>query len=542
MPTKIYIRRGTDAERQSTILDEGEPGYTTDTKKFWIGDGVTSGGISVGGSGIGIDSLNALVGDVTIVGGQGIAVTVSGQSLVVDEEAGGLDVDSINELTGVITISGTGFVTITLSGQDILVDGTAAFLNLSDTPSSYSGQGGKIVLVKETEDGLEFGTSASGLVTSLNELSQDIVISGVGATVITVSGQHILIQGGGGSFTDLDDVPSDFAGYEGNIVVVNEGGSALEFLKSFNLRHDLDNEGYAGIATSGIAGETLSFGDVVQYVDSKWSKTDNSAESTSIGQLGMVVQSGAVDDSINLLLIGYARNDNWSYAVTTSGLWLTVSGMMTNAIPDTINSIVRHVGYAKEEGLVWFNPDDMYIELLGSPSGYTTFEALEDTPDSYVGNEKKLVAVNAGGTALEFATSFVMTNSLSGDETYAGVVTSGIASEVLAFGDVAMYNNDSKWIKANKSEENKVDGQIGVVVASGAADDDIMLLLMGYARDNNWSNITASSMYVGTSGALTQTLPTASGDFVRVLGYAISANIIFFNPDNNIIELGTPGT
>jgi len=540
MPTKIYIRRGTDTERQTTILDEGEPGYTTDTKKLYIGDGVTSGGIFVGGSGIGIDSLNSLIGDVTVVGGQGIVVSVSGQSLVVDEEAGGLDVDSINGLTGVVTISGTGLVTVTLSGQDILVGATASFLDLTDSPSSYSGEGGKIVIVKATEDGLEFGTSASGLVSSVNTLNQDITISGIGATVVSISGQYILIQGGGGSFTDLDDAPSDYAGYGNHILAVNAGESALEFVKAVTLRHDLSNEDYSGIVTSGIAGQTLLFGDVVQYTSGKWSRTDNTAESTSIGQLGLVVQSGSLDDDITLLLIGYARDDTWSYNATTSGLWLSTTGAMTETIPDTLNSIVRHVGYAKSTGVIWFNPDDMYIELLDTPSGYTQFTVLEDTPDSYAGQENKIVSVNAGGTALEFATSFIMTNSLSGDETYAGIVTSGVASETLAFGDLAMYNNDSKWIKADKSEETKVDGQIGVVVVSGATDESISLLLMGYARDNDWSYVTASSVYVGTSGVMSQTLPTTSGDFVRTVGYAISPNIIFFNPDNNIIELGTP--
>lgn len=540
MPTKIYIRRGTDTERQTTILDEGEPGYTTDTKKLYIGDGVTSGGIFVGGSGIGIDSLNSLIGDVTVVGGQGIVVSVSGQSLVVDEEAGGLDVDSINGLTGVVTISGTGLVTVTLSGQDILVGATASFLDLTDSPSSYSGEGGKIVIVKATEDGLEFGTSASGLVSSVNTLNQDITISGIGATVVSISGQYILIQGGGGSFTDLDDAPSDYAGYGNHILAVNAGENALEFVKAVTLRHDLSNEDYSGIVTSGIAGQTLLFGDVVQYTSGKWSRTDNTAESTSIGQLGLVVQSGSLDDDITLLLIGYARDDTWSYNATTSGLWLSTTGAMTETIPDTLNSIVRHVGYAKSTGVIWFNPDDMYIELLDTPSGYTQFTVLEDTPDSYAGQENKIVSVNAGGTALEFATSFIMTNSLSGDETYAGIVTSGVASETLAFGDLAMYNNDSKWIKADKSEETKVDGQIGVVVVSGATDESISLLLMGYARDNDWSYVTASSVYVGTSGVMSQTLPTTSGDFVRTVGYAISPNIIFFNPDNNIIELGTP--
>ena len=41
------IRRGTNAERQAYTPAIGEPIWTTDTKKLWIGDGITAGGIAV---------------------------------------------------------------------------------------------------------------------------------------------------------------------------------------------------------------------------------------------------------------------------------------------------------------------------------------------------------------------------------------------------------------------------------------------------------------------------------------------------------------
>jgi len=41
---KLKIRRGTEAQRTSVILEQGELGYTTDNKRIWVGDGFTSGG------------------------------------------------------------------------------------------------------------------------------------------------------------------------------------------------------------------------------------------------------------------------------------------------------------------------------------------------------------------------------------------------------------------------------------------------------------------------------------------------------------------
>lgn len=47
---KLLVRRGLDADRRNVVLEEGELGYTTDTKKLYVGDGQTFGGQSVGGN------------------------------------------------------------------------------------------------------------------------------------------------------------------------------------------------------------------------------------------------------------------------------------------------------------------------------------------------------------------------------------------------------------------------------------------------------------------------------------------------------------
>lgn len=46
--TKSKVRRGTDTQRVSIILDEGELAYTTDKKRLYVGDGISFGGNIVG--------------------------------------------------------------------------------------------------------------------------------------------------------------------------------------------------------------------------------------------------------------------------------------------------------------------------------------------------------------------------------------------------------------------------------------------------------------------------------------------------------------
>jgi len=45
---KLLVRRGTNADRKEITLESGELGYTTDTKRLFVGDGTTAGGILAG--------------------------------------------------------------------------------------------------------------------------------------------------------------------------------------------------------------------------------------------------------------------------------------------------------------------------------------------------------------------------------------------------------------------------------------------------------------------------------------------------------------
>jgi microcystin-dependent protein len=45
---RLLVRRGNDADRVGAVLAQGELGYTTDTKKLYVGDGSTAGGILIG--------------------------------------------------------------------------------------------------------------------------------------------------------------------------------------------------------------------------------------------------------------------------------------------------------------------------------------------------------------------------------------------------------------------------------------------------------------------------------------------------------------
>jgi hypothetical protein len=43
---KLKVRRGKDGDRQQIILDQGELGFTTDSHRLFVGDGLTYGGVN----------------------------------------------------------------------------------------------------------------------------------------------------------------------------------------------------------------------------------------------------------------------------------------------------------------------------------------------------------------------------------------------------------------------------------------------------------------------------------------------------------------
>ena len=63
--SKIKVRRGLDSERLQIVLDNGELGFTTDTQRLFIGDGITTGGLPVSTRYIG---KYASVNDIDIIG------------------------------------------------------------------------------------------------------------------------------------------------------------------------------------------------------------------------------------------------------------------------------------------------------------------------------------------------------------------------------------------------------------------------------------------------------------------------------------------
>jgi len=64
------------------------------------------------------------------------------------------------------------------------------------------------------------------------------------------------------------------------------------------------------------------------------------------------------------------------------------------------------------------------------------------------------------------------------------------------------------------------------------------VLMHGFVRDDSWAWTVGGTIFVSTTtGALTQTIPSGSGDQVQVVGIATHADRIWFAPELNLLGI-----
>lgn len=124
-----------------------------------------------------------------------------------------------------------------------------------------------------------------------------------------------------------------------------------------------------------------------------------------------------------------------------------------------------------------------------------------------------------------------------------GVFTNGNAGSV-AFGDLCYMALDGHLEFADADASTTMPGlymALGTITAAASGE----WLIMGVARDDTWnwtigpgiSGLIYVSLTGTTANTLTQTKPSVTGDQVQVVGSAISADSMMFNPSPVIVEI-----
>lgn len=241
-----------------------------------------------------------------------------------------------------------------------------------------------------------------------------------------------------------------------------------------------------------------------------------------------------------------ADNNRVGIGTTTPSSTLEIegsSGDLTIEIDNNVSNsanlkIVSGAGNARADFIVDGNN---HLTMKGQRVGIVTTnpqKTLDVTGDGQFSTDLTVGGnIRAADGGCVFGT--VEFNSTVADESVSGIVATFTAGEAVVRGDVVYSKDDSKMYKVNMTASNAA---AIPAVAMAAADISLnasgTFLLQGFIHDaGTFATFTvAARLYAPeATGGPTATAPSTTGDTVQVLGWATTADSIYFNPSNDIV-------
>jgi hypothetical protein len=403
----LQIRRGTNLERQQIIPLQGELIFTTDTKKLWVGDGVTQGGIAV-------DTLN---------GGSG--------------EPGAT---AINELSDVV-------ITSPSNGQ-VLKYQNGFWINAAD----LQGEQGAAAL--EELENIEVTNLADGQVLRWNEASQKWVnsdevipfINQIGGVSINAPAQGQVLKFDGLNWINGEDTTAESTVNQLNdltdvSLIAVAAGQVLKWSGAAWVNAD-DEQGVGGGATVLgdlndviIAGTPLA-GQVLKWnaESGVWTNQAEDAAPFSLAALSedltpslggnLNLNGRNIEGSGNVTLIGEDDGDGNALSGILTAEQVTVTGTKAtfgerfgrfsftpnNPDPSSISTNVEFICTAEEKTIkfVKYAPTGDFTEkVISTTNGFLTAgDVYEISRGTIEETENRLAVENNDSLALSVATAW----------------------------------------------------------------------------------------------------------------------------------------
>ena len=220
------------------------------------------------------------------------------------------------------------------------------------------------------------------------------------------------------------------------------------------------------------------------------------------------------------------------FATTDNKIILRVNNVDEVELVENALSPVTSDGVALGTGsLMW---SDLFLasaSVINFDNGDVTLTHSSDT-----------LTLASGNLALTDAS--VQLDSGPSDETVSGVTASFTAGEDLVRGEVVYYKpGDSKMWKAVATAA-ATSRCVAMAAADISADAAGVFLLKGFLQDNgSFPSYTAGdTLYTPEAEQNSENVPEAAapdtdGDFVQIIGWAVDANTVYFDPDLTIVEV-----
>lgn len=196
--------------------------------------------------------------------------------------------------------------------------------------------------------------------------------------------------------------------------------------------------------------------------------------------------------------------------------------------------------------------DKVYTYTLNSIIGGSESSPSLIEPDSNAGTKRWVLCATASSinttlaavvgqlTADDFTLSdagmIIWDAAPASDHTGTGIVISQtVNANSYGIASCLVLNSSGTWDEADADNESTV-GRLAMALETSTGTKNI--LLKGIMRNDTWNFTKGAQLFVSaTVGEITETAPSTSGQFVQVVGYALTEDVIIFDPSPDYMEL-----